>query len=138
MGPGGLSQWRDPRHVLGGIPGSGGVSRIRRRRGRLRRGIRLLRRDQPGGRVLYGYNWGAAAAGWYRITLSIDGIANGVAANASITGVNPDDQLADESEGGSGGSSKGFFPPTFVEDSDGNYVYLDVYVAPKPAALPGT
>ncbi|MGA7270599.1 MAG: carboxypeptidase regulatory-like domain-containing protein [Acidimicrobiia bacterium] len=90
-----------------------------------------------GGRVLYGYNWGAAAAGWYRITLSIDGIANGVAANASITGVNPDDQLADESEGGSGGSSKGFFPPTFVEDSDGNYVYLDVYVAPKPAALPG-
>lgn len=89
-----------------------------------------------GGRLLYGYNWGlggTVVAGWYRLTLSIDAEANGVAANTSITGVNPDDLLADESEGGSGGSSKGFFPPTFVEDPDGNYLYIDVYIAPSGA-----
>ena len=85
-----------------------------------------------GGRVLYGYNWGVGKgvdSGWYRVTLSIDAVANEVATNAIITGVNPADQLADESEGGTDAGSKGFFPPTFVEDAThGNYLYIDVYV----------
>ncbi|HEX6300072.1 MAG TPA: carboxypeptidase-like regulatory domain-containing protein [Acidimicrobiia bacterium] len=85
-----------------------------------------------GGTVLYGYNWGLGTgveAGWYRITMSIDG------ANAEITGLNPTDTTVGEEElalaapGGGDTSSGAFFPPTLVEDIDGNYVYVDVYVA---------
>jgi hypothetical protein len=87
-----------------------------------------------GGRALYGYNWGLQSgvdAGWYRITLSIDDEVGGIPANAVITGINPDDLLADDSSGGSDTGNKGFFPPTLVEDPDGNYLFVDVYIAPQ-------
>ena len=103
--------------VVGGTEGSAGFSS----------------EVNQGGRVLFGYNWGGGGgleSGWYRITLSIDEIVNEINANASITGVNPADQLADESEGGTDSGSKGFFPPTLVMDSEnGNYVFVDVYIA---------
>jgi hypothetical protein len=117
---GGYSSWVDSVEfdgVVGGGEGEGGFSA----------------EVNQGGRALYGYNWGVGQgveSGWYRLTLSIDAVANDVAANALITGVNPADQLADESDSGSDAGSKGFFPPAFVEDAQhGNYVIVDVYVA---------
>jgi hypothetical protein len=82
-----------------------------------------------GGKVIFGYNWGVMTGvdeGWYRVTFSLDD-----GANADLLGVNPADQLADESDGGSDAGLKGFFPPTFVDDQHGTYIYVDVYVAPE-------